>query len=230
MGTEITETNETTIETETPQETTTNYYDEYFTPTDSGLNGEFNNINVGCITSTNDKFSLDSDGNLIVNSVTTSTQNEQSLNFDEIYPIGSIYMNVNAVEPSSLFGGTWEKLENMFLIGASSNYALGVAGGSATHTHPIPHQHYRGTLTAAINMDSNYIRSVWSTSTTGTNAVTTWRNNARKTVSGSNVDNAANQTEGTPVYGQTGDPTTANTSNGSSMPPYLPVNMWKRVS
>lgn len=82
MGTEITETNETTTQTETTTETATNYYDEYFTPTDSGLNGEFNNINVGCITSTNDKSSLDSDGNLIVNSVTTSTPTEHSLNFN----------------------------------------------------------------------------------------------------------------------------------------------------
>ena len=225
METEITETN-------TTQETTssTTGYDQYFTEVEEGLNIVAHNLKAECITSTNDKFSLDSDGNLIVNSVTTSTQNEQSLNFDEIYPIGSIYMNVNAVEPSSLFGGTWEKLENMFLIGASSNYALGVAGGSATHTHPMPHKHSRGNLTAAINMDSSYIRSVWSTSTTGANAVTTWKNNARKTVSGTNADNAVNQTEGTPVYGQTGDPTVANTSDGSSMPPYLPVNMWKRIS
>ena len=53
MGTEITETNQTQ---ETTSQTNTNYYDEYFTPTDNGLNGEFNNINVGCITSKNDKF------------------------------------------------------------------------------------------------------------------------------------------------------------------------------
>lgn len=42
------------------------------------------------------------------------------LDFDKIYPIGSIYMSVNSANPSSLFGGKWEQLSGRFLIGVGT--------------------------------------------------------------------------------------------------------------
>lgn len=56
---------------------------------------------------------------------------------DKIYPIGSIYMSVNATSPSTLFGGTWVKIEGRFLLGSGGGYSLGAAGGEATHTLTI---------------------------------------------------------------------------------------------
>lgn len=53
---------------------------------------------------------------------------------DFTYPIGSIYMSVNSTSPEILFGGTWEQLQNRFLIGASNTYTAGSTGGSATRT------------------------------------------------------------------------------------------------
>ena len=53
---------------------------------------------------------------------------------DLIYPVGSIYMSVNSTSPAALFGGTWEQLENRFLLGAGSSYTAGSTGGEATHT------------------------------------------------------------------------------------------------
>lgn len=71
---------------------------------------------------------------------------------DMIYPVGSIYMNVSDVNPGSLFGGTWERIQGRFLLGASSGHAAGSTGGAETvtltgdqlpaHTHAIPaHTH-----------------------------------------------------------------------------------------
>lgn len=51
-----------------------------------------------------------------------------------IYPVGSIYMSVSETSPASLFGGTWERIEGRFLMGASDDYPAGSTGGSATHT------------------------------------------------------------------------------------------------
>lgn len=53
---------------------------------------------------------------------------------DKIYPVGSIYMSVNAVSPATLFGGTWEALQDRFLLAAGSTYPAGSTGGEATHT------------------------------------------------------------------------------------------------
>ena len=53
---------------------------------------------------------------------------------NSIYPVGSIYMSTNTTSPAQLFGGTWEKIEDKFLIGASDNYLVNSTGGEATHT------------------------------------------------------------------------------------------------
>ena len=35
--------------------------------------------------------------------------------YNMVYPIGSIYTSVNPINPSTLFGGVWEEIENIFL-------------------------------------------------------------------------------------------------------------------
>ena len=53
---------------------------------------------------------------------------------DNVYPIGSIYMNVNSTNPGTLFGGTWKKIQGKFLLGVSSAYPAGSSGGEYEHT------------------------------------------------------------------------------------------------
>ena len=63
---------------------------------------------------------------------------------DAIYPVGSIYMSVNDVSPELLFGGSWERIEDRFLLAAGSDHEAGEEGGSESatvsidgHTHTI---------------------------------------------------------------------------------------------
>lgn len=49
-----------------------------------------------------------------------------------IYPVGSVYMTFDATNPSSLFGGTWEKVEDRFLLGSGTE-TLGATGGESAH-------------------------------------------------------------------------------------------------
>lgn len=51
----------------------------------------------------------------------------------DAYPVGSIYMSVNSTSPSTLFGGTWQRIQDRFLIAAGSTYKAGGTGGEATH-------------------------------------------------------------------------------------------------
>lgn len=55
----------------------------------------------------------------------------------EAHPIGSIYQSMDSTDPSILFGGTWERIEGKFIMGASDTYPAGSTGGSPTHTHDV---------------------------------------------------------------------------------------------
>lgn len=53
------------------------------------------------------------DGTTIYKNADGKISSKQSISISllDVYPIGSIYMNVNEVNPTGLFGGTWEALE-----------------------------------------------------------------------------------------------------------------------
>ena len=80
----------------------------------------------------------------------------------DIYPIGSIYMNVNSTSPAAIYGGTWEQITDKFLLGAGGSYAAGATGGETTVTltvDQIPsHTHQFRTTTSAVASGSNYSR------------------------------------------------------------------------
>ena len=41
--------------------------------------------------------------------------------FDMVYPVGAIYISINEVSPSVLFGGTWEQIQGGILIGTGNS-------------------------------------------------------------------------------------------------------------
>lgn len=78
----------------------------------------------------------------------------------KLYPVGSVYISFNSTDPSTLFGGTWTRIKDRFLLASGDTYAPGTTGGSATktlttsnlpaHTHSCnttgSHTHARGTF------------------------------------------------------------------------------------
>ena len=46
-----------------------------------------------------------------------------------IYPVGSIVVRYDHIDPATLYGGTWERLPGVFLRGAGSNEIIGETGG-----------------------------------------------------------------------------------------------------
>ena len=52
----------------------------------------------------------------------------------KLYPVGSVYISFNATDPSTLFGGTWTRLKDTFLLANGDSYAPNTTGGSATKT------------------------------------------------------------------------------------------------
>jgi len=91
--------------------------EKVFTETEEGVDLEINHLIVGCISSKNNNFNLDEEGNLTVRTITATEQDlsgggtsgpEMSEILNMVYPIDSIYMSMNSINPSTLFGGTWE--------------------------------------------------------------------------------------------------------------------------
>ena len=55
-----------------------------------------------------------------------------------IYPIGSIYTSITDTDPATLFGvGTWERIEDCFLLAAGSKHSAGESGGEESVTLPV---------------------------------------------------------------------------------------------
>ena len=52
----------------------------------------------------------------------------------KLYPIGSVYISFNSADPSTLFGGTWTRLKDTFLLVNGDTYAPNTTGGSDTKT------------------------------------------------------------------------------------------------
>lgn len=51
------------------------------------------------------------------------------------HPVGSMYFTVDTTfDPAKKFGGTWERIENRYIILAGDKYPAGSTGGSDLHT------------------------------------------------------------------------------------------------
>lgn len=121
----------------------------------------------------------------------------------KVYPLGSIYMSLSSTDPKDLFGGTWERLKDRFLLAAGDKYSVGATGGEATHTltkNEMPsHNHY-----AAVS---------GGTDSYGQN----------RTAISSFAIKTQGYSDSSTIFA-TGGGTAHN-----NMPPYLAVYMWKRT-
>ena len=75
-----------------------------------------------------------------------TVENTVSNIWQTIYPVGAIYISMSETSPANLFGGTWERIVDRFLLaGSSVSYPIGDMGGEATHTLTLaelpPHNH-----------------------------------------------------------------------------------------
>ena len=138
---------------------------------------------------------------------------------DFIYPVGSIYLSVNNVSPANIFGGTWEQIEDTFLLAAGSSYTAGDTGGNIEHTHTTGDHTLTVTEMPSHNHRSYYRTKVVASGTAGNYVIDPGTRGTD--ISG---DNVSQYTGGGQAHNH------GNTSTESNMPPYLVVYMWKRVS
>lgn len=134
------------------------------------------------------------------------------------YPVGSIYMSLNPTDPSQLFGGTWQPLdEGRVLIGANSTYPVNSTGGEATHTLTIDEmpQHTHGLIN--LDNESGWVLGALDRQTNGTQYT--------GGLSGGNLWNDMYWSLSENYITFTG-----NNQPHNNMQPYLAVYMWYRTA
>jgi hypothetical protein len=156
-----------------------------------------------------------------VGSLNGNATSASSIPLDKIYPVGAIYLSVDSTSPAALFGGTWERIKDRFLLAAGDTYAAESTGGEAKHKLTIDempyHEHeqrafvygYSGWPSADIPPytvafsygGGSYFQASGTVSVNGT---MTSMNSSTSGCGGGNPHN--------------------------NMPPYLAVYMWKRIA
>jgi len=161
---------------------------------------------------------------------------------DIIYPIGSVYITLNTANPSALFGGTWERIQDTFLLAAGTTYAAGSSGGEATHTlttaETPAHTHDRGTMEIAgmIRAYSEYNKGNSSFDTQGVSGAFHFKTGTdTEWPSSTNLASGSNDAVRNVLFNASRNWTGSTSSVGggaahNNMPPYLTVYMWKRTA
>lgn len=127
---------------------------------------------------------------------------------NRVYPVGSIYVSVADTDPGTLFGGTWERIKDTFLLSAGDTYVAGNIGGRASVT-------LERTNIPKLALMQKYSAGAY-TSDGGSYAAT-----IELLSKGTKYDHRDNEKVNGDIV--TPDPV-------SIMPPYLAVYMWKRTA
>lgn len=168
----------------------------------------------------------------------------------QLYPVGSIYMNVNNVEPSSIFGGSWERMPSgRMLVNSGDDFNLGQIGGEkehrltedelASHSHDV--NNINGNTTSTAKLVGKFSSSI---RPNGDITDVPYRNGFG-IVSKENEYriHAKDGVDSSPGRNYVIDASHSHTVNlnismlpsgknqpHNNMPPYIVVNMWKRIS
>ena len=137
------------------------------------------------------------------------------------YRVGDIVISENETSPAEAYGGSWEQITDRFLVGAGGSYALDSTGGNATHTNTVdemaPHNHGL----PVVNGEGGYmpensakLRSFQIEAGTNNNQM--------------NINGTATDRDPTGFSGSVGS--TGGGQPFSILPPYIAVNIWRRVA
>lgn len=144
---------------------------------------------------------------------------------DMVYPVGSIYLSVSGTDPQTLFGGTWARLEDVFLLAAGAKHPAGSTGGEEAHTITEGEMPSHGNHLMQGRMYQELAENASNDSSYRSNTLYLGKNVFAST---GNINRGWKDWNGGEMY-------PAGTLKGggnphNNMPPYLAVYTWKRTA
>lgn len=193
----------------------------------SYIKSKLNVDNLTSISDTTKIGSVDKSKTNVVQQFTASVLFQYM--WKKIYPVGCIYTSTSSTSPATLFGGTWERINGRFLVGAGSNGAsgnealnltAGTTGGVYRHQHEygIRYGAYYGQPTTTDDATTLQLKS-WNSSNTQSWTRASQNGNVQGRYSSWSGEGSISNMEHS-----------ANTNLVNNLPPYLVVYIWKRVS
>lgn len=131
--------------------------------------------------------------------------------YDYVRTEGAVLFSFNPdFSPSALYGGSWEKITDRFPIGAGGSYPLGSTGGEATHAHGLSDGY------ACIYLAGDRISCRVMSSPNWFATITT--------------QDGLIKTYGIDWGYQSASALGGATEKAQILPPYIAVNIWRRVA
>ena len=171
-----------------------------------------------------------------VNNQVTELTNTVNKYWEVVYPIGSIYISINNTSPATLFGGSWAQITDTFLLSSGSRSA-GATGGEEnvilTLEQAPAHTHTRGTMeiTGKLRVYNDYNLNNTSYQNYVGGAFSSEESMGTSSNLTSGSSDAVRQHNFNASKAWTGETSSAGGGQAhNNMPPYVVVNMWKRIA
>jgi hypothetical protein len=174
---------------------------------------EFREINNGKKFTSADSLTAEDINYIIENLQYLYLHGGTEVDLERIYPIGSYFITESTTTPASMFGGTWVKVKDRFLLGDGDTYTANSEGGSSTVTLTTDQMPYHTHQEMLSNGSWNY------------NAVYN-QGGAVSTYEGAAISGLSVSAKGGYAYvGYSG-----NNQPHNNMPPYRVVKIWRRTA
>lgn len=126
------------------------------------------------------------------------------------YPVGSYYWSSESTDPSTLFGGTWERVKDKFVYALGDTGDAGDTGGNISH-----------------NLDISGIYAMANPTGSGLN----YKNSGKAFITDYYLDNGSfNKAFGGRENSNAGIVIDGTLSSGDNLPPYVTAYCFRRIS
>lgn len=142
--------------------------------------------------------------------------------YDYVRTIGAVLFSFNPdFSPAARYGGSWEKITDRFLVGAGGSYTLDSTGGSAMHTNTIAEMVSHDHGLPVVNDSGGFMPE-------NSPMLKSFQVEARANNNQININGTATDWAPTGFSGPVGS--TGDGQPFSILPPYIAVNIWRRVA